>query len=56
MPDNKKFEKLSRDDPDKTIIMAGHSTFTIKQLEAEIDMDTEIGRKLKSIEKELEKY
>ena len=56
MVDNRKFEKLSRDDPDKTIIMAGHSTFTIKQLEAEIDMNSEIGKKLKTIEKELEKY
>ena len=51
-----KYEKLSRGDSDKTIIMAGHSTFTIEQLEAEINMDSEIGRKLKSIEKELEKY
>lgn len=54
--DNKKFEKLSRGDLDKTVIMAGHSTFTIQQLEAEIDMDSEIGKKLKSIEKELDKY
>ncbi len=56
MPDNKKFEKLSRDDVKNTVICAGHSTFTIEQLEAEIDMDSEIGKKLKSIEKELEKY
>lgn len=54
MPDNRKFEKLSRDDPNKTIIMAGHSTFTIEQLEAEIDMDSEIGKKLKSVERILE--
>lgn len=50
------FEKLTRDKPDNTKIMAGHSTFTVEQLEEEIKMDSEIGRKLKSIEKELEKY
>ncbi len=53
---NKNFEKLTRDDTDSTIIMAGHSKFTVKQLEEEIDENTEIGKKLKSIEKELEKY
>lgn len=51
-----KFEKLSRDDEKKTIIMAGHAQFTIEQLEEEIKADSEVGRKLKSIEKELEKY
>lgn len=56
MTEDKKFEKLSRDKEDKTKIMAGHYTFTINQLEDEIKADTEIGRKLKSIEKELEKY
>lgn len=56
--DNKdyKFEKLSRDKEDNTRIMAGHTIFTIEQLENEIKADSEIGRKLKSIEKELEKY
>lgn len=53
---NKKFVKLSRDDKEKTKIMAGHTTFTIDELEDEIRNDSEIGRKLKSIEKELEKY
>lgn len=53
---NKGFEKLSRDNPDNTIIMAGHSSFTINQLEEEITGDTEIGKKLKTVEKQLEKY
>lgn len=53
---NRKFAKLSIDDEDRTIIMAGHHQFTIKQLEDEIRADSEIGRKLKSIEKELDKY
>lgn len=52
-----KFEKLSRDEPDKTIIMAGHVQMTIAQLENEIKADSEIGRKLKTVEKILdEKY
>ncbi len=51
-----KFEKLTRDDINTTKIMAGHSTFTVRQLEDEIDANSEIGRKLKTIEKELEKY
>ena len=53
---NYKFEKLSRDEEDKTKIMAGHTVFTVKQLEDEIKSDSEIGRKLKSIEQELDKY
>lgn len=51
-----KFEKLSRDEENKTRIMAGHAEFTIKQLEDEINANSEVGRKLKSVEKELEKY
>ena len=51
---DRKFVKLSRDEEDKTRIMAGHTIFTVKQLEDEIKADSEIGRKLKSIEKELE--
>ncbi len=51
-----KFEKLSRDDKDKTRIMAGHAEFTIEQLEDEINANSEVGRKLKSVEKELDKY
>jgi len=50
------FEKLSRDSEDKTKIMAGYAEFTINQLENEINANSEIGRKLKSVEKELEKY
>lgn len=56
MAEEKKFEKLSRDNPDNTRIMAGHVQFTIGQLEDEIRSDSEIGRKLRSVEKELEKY
>lgn len=52
----KKYERLSRGDEEKTIIMAGHTKMSIKQLEDEIKADSEIGRKLKSIEKELDKY
>ncbi len=51
-----RFEKLSRDEEKKTMIMAGHAKFTIEQLEEEIRADSEVGRKLKSVEKELEKY
>lgn len=56
MTENTKFEKLSRDDPDKTVIMAGYATFTIKQAEDEIDANSEIGRKLKSVEDRLKDY
>ncbi len=52
-----KFEKLSLDKPENTKIMAGYATFTINQLENEIDNpNSEIGKKLKSVEAELEKY
>lgn len=51
-----KFEKLSRDREDDTLICAGHVQFTISQLEDEIRADSEIGKKLRSVEKELEKY
>lgn len=50
------YQKLTRDSPENTKICAGHSSFTVEQLEEEINMDSEIGRKLKSIEKELDKY
>ena len=36
---NKTFAKLSRDEEDKTKIMAGHTVFTVKQLEDEIKAD-----------------
>ncbi len=51
-----KFEKLSLDDPNKTVIMAGYTEFTIEQLENEINADSEIGKKLKSVEHILEQY
>lgn len=56
MVEDRRFEKLSRSTEEDTKIMAGHVQFTIKQLEDEIKVDSEIGRKLKSVEKELEKY
>ena len=58
MVENKKtqFEKLSRDTVDNTVIMAGQAKFTIDQLEEEIKVDSEVGKKLKSIEHELDKY
>lgn len=51
-----KYERLSIDDKNKTKIMAGYAEFTIDQLEEEIKADSEIGRKLKSVEDELKKY
>lgn len=56
MTDEPKFEKLSLDEPGNTVIMAGYAKFSIDQLENEIKEDSEIGRKLKTVEKELEKY
>jgi len=54
---NSKFEKLSLDNPENTKIMAGFTEFTIQQLEDEIDNpNSEIGRKLRSVEAKLEKY
>lgn len=53
---DRKFERLSRDKEENTIIMAGQLKMTVSQLEDEIKADSEIGRKLKSIEKELDKY
>lgn len=49
-----KFEKLSRSTKEDTKIMAGHQSFTVEQLENEIKMDSDIGKKLKTVEKELE--
>jgi len=49
-----KFKKLTRDDEDKTVIMAGHTQFTVEQLENEIKANSEVGKKLKSVEKILE--
>lgn len=50
---NSKFEKLSRDDEKKTKIIAGNKQFTVGQLEKEIKNNSEIGRKLRSVEKKL---
>lgn len=56
-PKFEKFEKLSLDNPENTKIMAGFAEFTIQQLESEItNPNSEIGRKLKSVEAELDKY
>lgn len=49
-----KYVRLSRDDPESTKIYAGHISFTVQELEDEIKADSEIGKKLKSVEKELE--
>ena len=48
------FEQLSRGSNAK--LHAGGTTFTIEQVEYEIDNDTEIGKKLKAVESELDKY
>ncbi len=53
---NPRFDKLSRDDIQNTQICGGGYIFTVPQLEEEISISSEIGRKLKSIEKELDKY
>lgn len=50
---NRKFEKLTRDDENKTRIMAGNDQFTVDQLEKEIKKNSEIGRKLRSVEQKL---
>lgn len=53
----KRFVKLSRDSPENTKIMAGQAVFTVQQLEDEmINVDSEVGRKLRSIEHILETY
>lgn len=57
MEKDKRFEKLSRDEPENTKIMAGHVSFTVKQLEEEmVDDKSDVGRKLRSIEHILETY
>lgn len=56
MTENNKFKKLTLDDEDKTKIYAGQAVFTVKQLEEEISADSEIGRKLKSVEDKLKDY
>ncbi len=50
---NSKFEKLSRDDEKKTKIYVGNNQFTVGQLEKEIKSNSELGKKLKTVEKKL---
>lgn len=56
MPDNTRYEKLTRGNLEDTKIFGGHSVLTIQQLENEIDINSEIGKKLKSIEDKLKEY
>jgi hypothetical protein len=51
-----KYESLSLDSEENTKIYAGHGTYTVKQLQQEIDSNSEIGKKLRTVEKELDKY
>ena len=50
------YESLSLDSEENTKICAGHGTYTVKQLQQEIDSNSEIGRKLKSVEEKLKDY
>lgn len=51
-----KYEKLSKDNSDKTTIMCGQTKMTIEQLEHEMENPkSEVGRKLRSVEDILEK-
>jgi putative AlgH/UPF0301 family transcriptional regulator len=50
------FKKLSLDEPNKTVIMAGYAKFTVEQLDNEMDANSEIGKKLKTVEHILERY
>ncbi len=50
-----KYEKLSRDKSESTVIMAGRTQFTIEQLEKESsNSKSDFGKKLKEVEKEVE--
>ena len=49
-----KFEKLSRDDNKKTKIFVGDSQFTIEQMEKEMKSNSNLGKKLRSVEKKLD--
>lgn len=55
-PKTDKYESLSLDTEENTKIFAGHGAYTVKQLQQEIDSNSEIGKKLKRVESELEKY
>lgn len=49
-----KFDKLSRDDENKTKIFAGDSKFTVQELEKEIKLGSKLGKKLEQVEKKLD--
>lgn len=51
----RKFDKLSRDNEKNTKIFAGNSEFTVEELEKETKLDTKLGKKLKQVEKLLDK-
>lgn len=55
-PKEIKYESLSLDTEENTKIYAGHGTYTVKQLQQEIDSNSEIGRKLKQVEDKLKDY
>jgi hypothetical protein len=55
-PKEIKYESLSLDTEENTKIYAGHGAYTVKQLQQEIDSNSDIGKKLRTVEKELEKY
>lgn len=51
------YKRLSRSAKEDTVIMAGQTSLTVEQLENEMaDDNSDIGRKLKSIEHILERY
>ena len=56
IPIEMKYESLSLDTEENTIIYAGHGAYTIEQLQQEIDSNSEIGRKLKTVEEKLKDY
>lgn len=53
---NEKFVRLTADKEENTRILAGHISFSVKDLEDEIDANSEIGKKLKSVEDRLKDY
>jgi hypothetical protein len=55
-PKEIKYESLSLDSEENTKIMAGHGVYTVKQLQQEIDSNSEIGKKLKTVEEKLKDY
>lgn len=56
MSHSHKFDKMSIASEKDTAIWTGQTKMTIQQMEDEISADSEIGRKLKSVEKDLKKY